>query len=90
MSNKIDLNLKPDHIGGGFEWERVPHCSCGRLKEAVDDGFIFVSNFTDKGLNVFYLMPVQADGALFRNDGVPIACCPWCGDKIAGHKKNPA
>ena len=87
MSNKIDLNFKPDHIAGGFEWERPPRCSCGRLKQAVDDGVIFVSNFTDVGSNLLYLVPLRADGTLFKNDGLPISHCPWCGDKITGHKK---
>ena len=90
MSNKLDLNLKPDHVGGGFEWEQEPNCSCGRLKQAVDDGFIFVSNFTDQDSNLFYILPVSANGTLVRSDGVPIAYCPWCGNKIAGHKKYPA
>jgi len=87
MSNKIDFDLKPDHIGGGFEWEHEPKCSCGRLKDAVTEGFIFVSNVTDEGSNMFYMMPIQADGTLVRNTGVPITHCPWCGDKISGHKK---
>jgi hypothetical protein len=90
MGNKLDLNLKPDHVGGGFEWDREPHCSCGRLKKAIDEGFIFVSNFTDEGSNLFYMLPVRADGTLFRTDGVSISRCPWCGDKITGHKKYAA
>jgi hypothetical protein len=89
MTNKLDIRLKPDHVGGGFEWERAPHCSCGQLKKAVEDKFIFVSNFTDQDSNLFYMLPVNADGTLVKNDGVTIACCPWCGDKIAGHKKYP-
>ena len=89
MSEKIDLGLKPDHIGGGFNWEKKPDCSCGRLKDAVADGFVFVSNFNDNGSNVFYIMPLGADGELFRSDGVPISFCPWCGDKIFGHKLYP-
>jgi hypothetical protein len=87
MSNELDLNLKPDHVGGGFEWEREPNCSCGRVKQGVDDGYIFVSNFTDQDSDVFYILPVGANGTLVKRDGVPIAYCPWCGNKITGHKK---
>lgn len=89
MSGKIDLNLTPDHIGGGFKWEKEPKCSCGRLEKAVADRFLFVSNFSDKGSNIFYIMPMSADGELFRSDGVEISHCPWCGDKIFGHKLYP-
>jgi hypothetical protein len=89
MSGNLKLNLKPDHIGGGFDWEFEPNCSCGRLKDAVSERLIFVSNFTNEGSNIFYMMPVGADGELFRTDGVPISHCPWCGDKIKGHKLYP-
>jgi hypothetical protein len=85
----MDLGLKRDHIGGGFKWEKEPECTCGRLKEAVIDGFIFVSNFNDNGSNMFYMMPVNAEGELVRSNGVPISFCPWCGDKIFGHKLYP-
>jgi hypothetical protein len=90
MSGKIDLGLKPDHVGGGFKWEMEPTCSCGRLKDAVAERFIFVSNFNDNGSNIFYMMPVDADGDLVRSDGIPISFCPWCGEKIFGHKFYPA
>ncbi len=71
MSNKLDIRLKPDHVGGGFEWEREPHCSCGMLKQAVDENkFIFVNNIGDGGSNLFYMMPVSADGTLAKSDGV--------------------
>ena len=87
MSEQLDIDFKPDHVGGGFEWEREPSCSCGRLTEAVRDGFIFVSNISDGGSNIFYIMPVGADGSLFRSKGIAIGFCPWCGDKIVGHKR---
>jgi hypothetical protein len=89
LAEQINLRLKPDHIGGNFDWEREPNCACGRLKEAVADRFIFVSNFSDNSSNIFYMMPMSADGELFRSDGLPISCCPWCGDKIVGHKRYP-
>lgn len=82
----MDLGLKPDHVGGGFEWNKEPHCTCGRLNEAVANGFIFVSNFSDNGSNIFYIMLVNAEGDLVRSTGVPISFCPWCGEKIFGHK----
>src|SRR5271166_2626460 len=51
-----------DHVGGNFEWEKKPECSCGKLIQAVEDKFIFVGNFVDgKGddeHNIFYMMPV--------------------------------
>ena len=89
MAKQIDVDQNHDHIGGNFEWEIEPDCSCGRLKDAVEEKFIFVSNFTDHGFNSFYMLPVDSDGSLFRSDGVPIAHCPWCGDKIKGRKKYP-
>jgi hypothetical protein len=89
MADKLDMDLKPDHVAGGFEWETEPHCKCGQVKQAVESRFMFVSNITDQGSNFFYLLPVDADGRLFKRDGVQIAYCPWCGDKITGHKKYP-
>jgi len=83
------LGMNEDHVGGYFKWDVEPACSCGKLKEAVEDRFIFVSNFTDEDSNTFYFMPLAADGSTFRSDGVPIAHCPWCGDKIKGKKKYP-
>jgi hypothetical protein len=90
MSNQIPVDQNEDHIGGNFTWEIEPKCSCGKIKEAVDDQFLFVSNFTDEGFNQFYMLPVAADGTLFRSDGLPISHCPWCGDKIKGRKKYPS
>jgi hypothetical protein len=90
MGNQLRIGQNEDHIGGNFEWEVEPSCGCGRIKEAVADKFLFVSNFTDGGFNLFYMLPVAADGTLFRSDGVPISHCPWCGDKIKGRKKYSA
>jgi hypothetical protein len=89
MPDKIDINLKPDHVAGGFEWETEPHCSCGQLKQAIENRFVFASNFSDQGSNLFYMLPVDAGGRLVKRDGVQIAYCPWCGDKIFGYKKYP-
>lgn len=87
MSDKIQFDQNHDHIGGNFTWEVEPNCKCGKIKEAVDAQFVFVSNFTDGGFNQFYMMPVTADGYLIYGDGLPIHHCPWCGDKIKGRKK---
>jgi hypothetical protein len=89
MSRQIDLDLEPNHVGGGFEWDIEPDCTCGRVKEAVDEQFLFVANVSDEGTRFFYMLPVRADGTLFESDGVGISYCPWCGDKIKGHKKYP-
>jgi hypothetical protein len=95
MSRKIDFILNKDHVGGGFEWKVKPICSCGRLIEAVDkDKFVFVSNFVDgdgeEETNLFYMMPLDANGSLARSKGVQISHCPWCGDKIVGRKNKAA
>lgn len=90
MAQYIDLGLKPDHVGGGFEWEREPCCDL--LKGAVDDErFVFVSNFVSgkSGPNSFYIMALDADGRLARSDGLSIAYCPWCGTKIDARKRYP-
>ena len=93
MARQIDIKQEKDHVGGNFEWEKKPECSCGKLIQAVEDKFIFVGNFVDgKGddeHNIFYMMPVDADGYLARSKGIPIANCPWCGDPIRGRKKYP-
>jgi hypothetical protein len=93
MARKIDMDIPSDHIGKNIEWDKKPECSCGRFAAAVDEKFVFVSNFADgEGDNVhslFYMMPVTSEGTLARSSGVQIAHCPWCGDKISGHKKYP-
>ena len=86
MSESIRLNLKEDHVAGGFEWEIAPNC-CDELKQALDARFVFVSNITDYGANQFYIMPLDSDGSLFRRKGVEISHCPWCGEKIIARKK---
>ena len=87
MSTKIDVDQNKDHIGGNFEWDVDPKCSCGKIKKAVDDRFLFVSNYVGDEFNSFYILPVDADGYLFNSSGVPITHCPWCGDAIRGKKK---
>jgi hypothetical protein len=84
-----ELRMNEDHVGGHFRWEVEPACRCGKTKQAVEDGFLFVSNFADQGFNQFYIMPLAADGELFRSSGVPILNCPWCGDPIKGKKLYP-
>lgn len=89
MSNRIDVDQTPNHIGGNFEWERAPSC-CSLLRAAVDEEqFIFVSNFVDgkTGPNSFYMLPVTADGMLARSNGVQISHCPWCGTRIEARKR---
>jgi hypothetical protein len=82
-----------DHVWPNFKWEKKPECQCGQLARAVEDKFLFVSNFTDgkeaQKSNVFYMMPLAADGTPIRSDGVPIHFCPWCGDRIVGRKSYP-
>jgi hypothetical protein len=93
MSRQIDVDQEKNHIGGNFEWEKEPKCSCGKLKDAVDEKFLFVSNFVDgegeNESNQFYILPVNSEGFFARADGIPISNCPWCGDKIIGRKKYP-
>lgn len=87
---RIDLGLKHDHVGGGFEWEREPCCDL--LKAAVDDErFVFVSNFVGgpEKSNSFYIMALDADGGLARSNGLAIAHCPWCGAQINARKHYP-
>lgn len=90
----MNPDVKSDHIQGNFEWEIEPYC-CDEFKNALDEKFIFVSNFTDstpekKGFNIlFYMMPVTVDGYFARSDGLAIYNCPWCGTEIKGRKKYP-
>ena len=85
----MSVDLKADHVHGGFEWEKEPACSCGQFAQAIEDKVIFVSNFTVGGCNLCYFLPLDADGELYRSDGVNISHCPWCGDKIEARKKYP-
>ena len=90
MAQSMELGLKPDHVGGGFEWEREPCCDL--LKAAVDEErFVFVSNVVESrnGPNSFYIMTLDADGHLARSDGLTIGYCPWCGTKIDARKRYP-
>ena len=93
MARQIDVIQNEDHVSGNFQWEKKPTCSCGRLMQAVEEKFIFVSNFVkgqgEDRQNVFYMMPVNADGYLANSDGITIENCPWCGDPIRGRKKYP-
>jgi hypothetical protein len=41
---KIKIDVKPDHVDGGFEREKNPDCKCGQLAQAIKDKIIFVSN----------------------------------------------
>lgn len=80
------LGMNRDHVGGSFEWEVEPACKCGQVKRGVEERFIFVGNFVSGGYNNFYMMPLQADGSLAHDDGIPIQYCPWCGEEILGAK----
>ena len=86
---KILLNLKSDHINGGFDWEVEPDCTCGQLAEAIRDKIILVSNHSDFDNNILYFLPLHYDGYLRYDSGVAIAYCPWCGDRIRAKKKYP-
>jgi len=61
MSNRIEVDQNEDHIGGNFQWELEPHCQCGMLTKAVEDKFVFVSNFTADGFNQFYICVAAGD-----------------------------
>lgn len=93
MSRQIDVDLKADHVAGGFSWEKEPKCSCGMVMQAIEDKFIFVSNFVDgkddDKHSIFYIMPVDSSGFFARSSGVNITNCPWCGDRIRGLKHFP-
>jgi hypothetical protein len=89
MEDAMNLNLEPNHIAGGFEWEKAPSCSCGLLAKAFEEKVIFASNITDEGRNLCYVFLLDSDGNLHRSDGTTIAYCPWCGDKIEIRKKYP-
>lgn len=85
-SHTVHVDQQPNHIGGNFEWEIPPSC-CDLLRAAIDEErFVFVSNFTEGGYNMTYILPVTADAYLARSDGVSLAFCPWCGTKIALRK----
>lgn len=85
MNSNNKLGMNHDHVGGSFKWEIEPAC-CEMLKDSVAEQFVFVSNFTDEQFNQFYMMPLMANGELFRSDGLPIQHCPWCGEKIRARK----
>ena len=86
MPDPIQQN--EDHIGGNFEWEKPPECSCGMLRDAIEtEQFLFVSNMVGSSGNAVYMMPVMPDGSYVRSNGVVISHCPWCGDKIEARKK---
>lgn len=85
--SRIKVDVKPDHIHGNFEWETEPSCKCGQLAQAIEDKMFFVCNVTDFGANKLYMLPLHDDGFLRHSDGVEIAYCPWCGEKMIGKKK---
>ena len=82
------FNMKKDHIKGNFEWKVEPDC-CEQFHLAMEQKFIFISNASDLGTNLFYIMPLDSDGDILRQKGVLIHYCPWCGHKIKGRKKYP-
>jgi hypothetical protein len=80
--------VSADDVWGSFTWKARPECHCGHLAQAVEAGLIFVSptfaQDTDIESNLFYMLPVSGDGFFALDEGVSIACCPWCGDRIKG------
>jgi len=84
---RITVELKSDHIHGGFEWEIEPNCKCGQLAQAIRDKIIFVSNYTDFNASILYILPIHSDG--FQRTSMQIAYCPWCGDRVKAKKKFP-
>jgi hypothetical protein len=82
------MSIVPDdHIGENINWERPPRCTCGQLKTAVENKYIFVSNLSTGGSNNCYIIPLAESGEPFNADGIHILNCPWCGDKIDVKKK---
>ncbi|HEY8576955.1 MAG TPA: hypothetical protein VIL88_11515 [Devosia sp.] len=79
-------------VWGSFTWAARPTCTRGRLAEAVEEKLIFVSTILiGEGAhvsNLFYVLPVSGDGFFALNEGIVIPCCPWCGDKISGRRRN--
>jgi hypothetical protein len=79
-------------VWGSFTWAIRPVCTCGRLADAVEQKLIFVSTTLvaegEKASNLFYMLPVSGDGFFALHEGVAISCCPWCGDKINGRRRN--
>lgn len=86
MPNRIELNLKEDHVSDGFEWKEKPSCKCGMFLHAIQDRIIFVSNVIVEDSNTFYMCPLDSEGRLYHRHELPIVFCPWCGDRVRGRK----
>jgi hypothetical protein len=58
------LDIKPDHIQGGFEWETAPSCECVNVQRMLDDKFLFAANISDMeaGGTLLYMLPLNSDG----------------------------
>ena len=86
------IEVRADDVWGRFSWAQRPICSCGQLAQAVEEQLIFVSpeltGEGDQATNLFYLLPVSGDGFFALNEGLPISCCPWCGDRIIGRRSS--
>jgi hypothetical protein len=83
-------DIKPDHIPGGFEWEKAPTCKCGTIERLLEDQLLFAANVSDKeaGGTFLYILPINPDGEAVRK-GLQVAYCPCCGTKLVSHKKYP-
>jgi len=93
MGNRTWVPVSADDVWGRFDWVLRPQCRCGGIARAVEDGLVFVSEALvgegESQSNRFYMLPVQGDGFFALNEGIAIACCPWCGDRIVG-RRGPA
>ena len=90
MASNNALGMNENHVGGYFEWELEPTCSCGMfLKAIMEEKMVFVSDLVENDFNMCYIMSLSADGSLTRDTGVTINYCPWCGEKIQGRKLYP-
>jgi hypothetical protein len=83
MRESVRVQIRDDHVAGGFAWRKPPACSCGQLADAFRRKFFFVSSFQHHGDNLVYMMPVDANGRFPSPGGVQVSFCPGCGDKIS-------
>lgn len=83
MRESVRVQVRNDHVAGGFAWGKPPACSCGQLADAFRRKYFFVSNLQHHSDNLVYMMPVDADGRFPSPGGVQVSFCPGCGDKIS-------
>jgi hypothetical protein len=82
--------VKEDHVSGSVQWELAPTCKCGAMRRAFDSKFLFATRFSDKeaGRTMLYMMPMDAYGDEALKDGIVIAFCPSCGDRVTAKRKS--